>query len=81
MTAERGEAPFDLDAARAARREAQGVGFKFMWGKKAYECPPAKEWPMAVTGLLSEGKLMEAVEGNPWPEAVRNLHEGQSKHG
>ena len=62
MTAERGDAPFDLDAARAARREASGEGFKFKWGKKAYECPPAKEWPMTVTGLLSEGNLLDAME-------------------
>ena len=51
-----------MDAARAARREAQGDGFKFKWGGKAYECPPAREWPMTVTGLLSEGKLADALE-------------------
>jgi tRNA U38,U39,U40 pseudouridine synthase TruA len=62
MTAERGDAPFDLDAARAARREAAGEGFKFKWGKKNYECPPAKEWPITVTATFSEGKLTEALE-------------------
>jgi hypothetical protein len=81
MTAERGDAPFDLDAARAARREAQGVGFKFMWGKKAYECPPAKEWPMAVTGLLSEGKLMEAVEGILGPKQFATFMKGNPSMG
>ena len=62
MAAQRGDAPFDLDAARAARREAAGEGFRFKWGKKVYECPPAKEWPMTVTALLSEGELNGALE-------------------
>lgn len=62
MTAKRGDAPFDLDAARAARRETAGEGFKFKWANKEYECPPAREWPMTVTGLFSEGKLTDALE-------------------
>ena len=62
MAAQRGDAPFDLDAARAARREAAGEGFRFKWGKKVYECPPAKEWPMTVTAMLSDGELNGALE-------------------
>jgi len=65
VTTQRGadaDAPFDLDAARSARREAAGDGFKFVWNKKTYECQPAKEWPIQVTALLSEGNLNDALE-------------------
>ncbi len=61
MTAKRGDAPFDLDAARAARQEAAGEGFKFTWGGKPYECPAAEDWPLAVQSSLSEGDLLGAL--------------------
>ena len=52
---------FDLDAARAARREAEGTGFTFTFGGEQYETPPAKEWPINVIASLSEGNLIEAL--------------------
>jgi hypothetical protein len=64
VTARRG-APagaFDLDAARAARREAAGIGFKFKFGGKNYTCLPAKEWPITVMAYLSEGNMVSALE-------------------
>jgi len=62
MPAKRGDAPFDLDAARAARQEAAQDGFKFTWGGKPYECPAADEWPLSVQMELSSGNLVGALE-------------------
>lgn len=81
MTAQRGDAPFDLDAARAARQEAAGEGFKFKWGKKDYECPPAKEWPVTVTALFSEGKLTDALEAILGPKQFESFMKLQPSMG
>ena len=62
MTAKRGDAPFDLDAARAARREAAGKGFAFTWQGGEYVCLSAKEWPVTVLSKLAEGKVVEALQ-------------------
>jgi hypothetical protein len=64
MTARRGASAgaFDLDAARAARKEAAGVGFKFKFGGRSYTCLPAKEWPIEVMGSLGDGDMVGALE-------------------
>ena len=67
MTAQRGatkkkDEPFDLDAARAARREAMGDGFAFVFGGQTFTCTPTKEWPVAVLASLSDGDLTGALE-------------------
>jgi hypothetical protein len=54
---------FDLDAARAARREAEGEGFRFVWNGVDFVCAPAKEWPIAVNGALSNGDIEGALLG------------------
>ena len=56
-----GGKPFDLDAASAARREAEGVGFSFMWQGTDFVCQPAKEWPISVSGSLTNGDLVAAL--------------------
>lgn len=56
------KATFDLDAARAARREAVQETFTFKWEGAVYTCLPAKEWPIDVTALLVEGDLSGAVQ-------------------
>lgn len=53
--------PFDLDAAAAARREAEGEGFSFTFKGDTFVCRPAKEWPIVVSGLLTEGNLIGAL--------------------
>jgi len=53
---------FDLDAARAARREVAGEKFTFRFGGEIYSALPAKEWPIATIGLLSDGNITGAVE-------------------
>jgi hypothetical protein len=55
------KAAFDLDAAAAARREAAGEPFTFTYGGQKFTCLPAKEWPIAVAGML----------GTDMPEAVK----------
>jgi len=52
---------FDADAARAARREASGADFPFRWGGQVFTIPPAKEWPLDVTGVLASGDLVSAM--------------------
>lgn len=92
MTAN-GGTTFDLDAAGAARREAAGEGFKFIWKKKPYVCLPPKEWPITVTSSLSEGDLVGAIseilgekqavpflKGNPTTGDVEALMEAIAKH-
>lgn len=54
---------FDLDAARASRREAEGEGFRFKWNNVEFTCLPAKEWPIAVNSALSAGDIESALLG------------------
>jgi len=56
-----GEPIFDADAARAARLEAAGDPFTFHWDGATFTALPAKEWPIAVTGMLAEGRLVDAL--------------------
>jgi hypothetical protein len=56
------KATFDLDAARAARREAETETFTFKWDGAVYSCLPAKEWPITVTARLAEGDLVSAIQ-------------------
>lgn len=93
MATKRGDAPFDLDAARKTRLEAVGQGFKFKWGGKPYECPAASEWPLQVTAELSEGNLAGALElllgekqygafmkGNPTAGDIKDLFEALGEY-
>jgi hypothetical protein len=63
MTAKRGDAVFDLDAASAARREAAGEGFKFTWHGEEFSCLSAKEWPITVMADMSKGDLVAGLYG------------------
>lgn len=54
-------AAFDLDAANAARREAEGEPFTFTWQGTEWSCAPAKEWPIATASRLSAGDLPGAL--------------------
>lgn len=60
-------AVFDLDAAAASRREAAGEPFRFVFGGQEFTCLPAKEWPVAVTALLTSD-LVGAVKAILGPE-------------
>jgi hypothetical protein len=53
--------PFDLDAAAAARREAEGDGFVFTFKGTMFDCLPAKEWPVAISGMLTGNDLVGAL--------------------
>lgn len=60
---------FDLDAARAARREAVGASFPFTFGGTAFTLPPAKEWPVEATDMLAVGQIGPALKllmGDQW---------------
>lgn len=54
---------FDLDAVRAARREALGESFHFTFGGKDFAVLPAKEWPVEAVAAFSEGSLVDGVRG------------------
>ena len=73
--------PFDLDAAAAARREAEGAGFTFIFKGDTYACLPAKEWPIAVSGLLSEGNLIGALTEILGPEQGEKFLAGKPTMG
>ena len=53
--------PFDLDAARAQRREAAGEPATFTFGGEQYHVPPSSEWPLGVRDLLVGGDLQGAM--------------------
>lgn len=60
---------FDLDAARAARREAVGESFPFTFGGVGFTLPPSKEWPLEATDLLADGQIggaMKVLLGDQW---------------
>lgn len=59
---------FDLEAGRAARREAAGDPFPFQFAGSDYEIPTPKLWPLDVTDLLAEGKVSAACEVLIGPE-------------
>ena len=62
---------FDLDAARAARREAAGESFAFTFGGGNFTLPPTREWPVQATDLLAVGQVgpaMKVLLGDQWPE-------------
>lgn len=52
---------FDLDAERAARVEAMGEPFTFVSHGATYTMPSPKQWPVQVTGMLSDGDLPGAL--------------------
>lgn len=62
---------FDLDAARAAAREAIGESFRFRFGGQTFTVPPSKEWPLSVTDCLSRGDIVGAMRlllgDDQWP--------------
>lgn len=53
---------FDLDAARAARREAVGEPFPFTFGGENFTLPPSKEWPLEATDFLADGHIGPAMK-------------------
>lgn len=53
---------FDLDAARAARREAVGEPFPFTFGGDNFSLPPSREWPIEATDLIAEGQIGRAMK-------------------
>lgn len=62
---------FDLDAARAARREASGEPLRFTFGGQRFEVPSSRsDWPFEVSGLLQVNDYSAALEvllGEQWP--------------
>lgn len=63
MTAGNGSrrAPLDLDAARAARAEAEGETFPFTFCGEEYAVRPTMTWPLESQNRLAEGDLIRAV--------------------
>jgi hypothetical protein len=52
---------YDLDAAKAAQREALGEPFTFSYAGEKYQLPPSAEWPVRISALLAEGNIQESV--------------------
>lgn len=52
----------DLDANRAARIEAAGDPFPFLFKGERFTIPPAKAWPITVGDDLSAGHLQKALK-------------------
>ena len=52
---------FNLDQARAIRRDREGTEFNFVFGDEPYVCLTVKEWPLEVGELLALGKMSQAV--------------------
>ena len=52
---------FDLDQARAIRRDREGTSFNFLFGGEEYTCLTIKEWSLAVTELIALGKMNDAM--------------------
>ena len=75
-TAETDGMLFDADAARAARLEAMGDPFTFRWQGQVLSVAPTSEWPIAVTGFLAEGKLVEALRLLLGPDQMAQYMEG-----
>ncbi len=64
---------FDLSAARAARSEAAGAPFPFLFAGKAYTIPPTKEWPLAAMDSLAEGNVGEAMRVLLGPDQYKSI--------
>ena len=62
---------FDLDQARAIRRDREGTRFEFTFAGEAYSCLPIREWPLSTSGLLAEGKMTEALRDILGPDYDR----------
>jgi len=55
---------FDLDAARARRREAaKNTVLYFTFGGEKFECVPADEWGFDVAENLVNGQITTAIRG------------------
>ncbi len=71
--------PFDLTAARAARKEKQGNLFTFSWDGVEYTAPPSRDWPVEAVTLMSSGAIDRALQlilgGEVW-EALEGLTVG-----
>jgi len=52
---------YDLDAAKAAQREALGEPFVFSFRGAKFALPPSSEWPVEVSAMLAEGNVQKAV--------------------
>ena len=60
---------FDLDAARAQRREAAGDPSEFVFGGDTFTVPPSSEWPISVRDSLTGGDVVAAMKeilGEQW---------------
>lgn len=68
------EGAFDLDAARAARAEAAGDPFVFVFGGEVWTLPPSREWPLEATDALAAGHIgpaMRVLLGDQWAEFAK----------
>ena len=54
-------AVFDLDASRAARREANKENFAFRFGGEDFAIVPMDEWPVDLMDVLQTGDLKKAL--------------------
>lgn len=50
--------PFDLDAARARRKEAAGDGVPFIFGGETFHIPPGTEWGLDIPMKAADGDLL-----------------------
>ena len=53
---------FDLDQARAIRRDREGIEFNFTFGGEDFTCLPIKEWGLGVSELLAAGEMGDALK-------------------
>jgi len=85
------EQSFDLDQARAIRRDREGAQFRFTFNAGEFVCLPMKEWPITLTETAAEGKLLDVMdrvlgdqfdrfmEGDPSMGDVKDLIDAMGK--
>lgn len=53
---------FDLDAAKAAQRDAAGESFTFTYTGEKYQIPPSTEWPVEASTYIATGDFHAALQ-------------------
>lgn len=72
---------FDLDAKRAARKEAAGDPFTFRFAGEVYQIPPAKQWPLQAVEAFSLGQMRTAMQALLGPDQWARFGEAQADLG
>lgn len=74
---------FDLDAARAQRKEAAGGQyFTFTFGGTEYAVEQSKEWPVEAVDALAAGRIVEGLSlvlGKAWDVIGKDLSVGDAE--